>query len=393
MPTSGTDDRIVDVDGHIVEPPDVWERHIEPRFRENCIRVERRADGMNRWLIRGKPSRVFPALLPCEPGLNDSLSELSKADRSREILELAQRDYLAGTPRGGYDPDARLAWMREKRIDAALLFPTLGLSWEEDVLDDPDYTYAHMRAYNTWITEYCASDLRRLLAVAQVSLLDVDAGVAEIERVAGLGARGVLLRPGGIRNRPLSHRHHDRLWAAIVDHDLCLGLHVLAPQATLLNWGRLYRRSMFAKAHDVLPMLLAVIDMITGGVFDRFPKLRVAPLEVGTLWVEWVLGEIQGKIENPISTPYAFQKSPAELFERNCWVTPNPAEELEDVVEVVGPRALMAFTDYPHPESDADMPGLWRRRSRAFEPEVRRRFLRQNALDFLGIDDPGPIDH
>ena len=36
--------RIIDADAHFIEPLDLWERYIEPRYRDRCLRFERAPD-------------------------------------------------------------------------------------------------------------------------------------------------------------------------------------------------------------------------------------------------------------------------------------------------------------------------------------------------------------
>jgi len=43
----------------------------------------------------------------------------------------------------------------EEGIDAAVLYPTLGLLWEGEV-NDPELAIAYCRVYNDWITEFCS---------------------------------------------------------------------------------------------------------------------------------------------------------------------------------------------------------------------------------------------
>ena len=148
---------------------------------------------------------------------------------------------------------------------------------------------------------------------------------------------------------------------------------------------------MFAKVHDSFPIILGIVDMIVGGVLDRFPRLRVAPLEVGAIWAEWILAEMNAKMRHPATSSKTSKLSPFELFERNCWITPHPREDLGELVEIVGDNKLMTYTDYPHPEADADMPGLWRDRVSSMDDQAAHRLLRGNALDYLNIDDPGPL--
>ena len=51
------------------------------------------------------------------------------------------------------------------------------------------------RAYNDWVSEYCAAAPDRLFALGCVPLQDVALAVAEARRIAGLGLRGVMIRP------------------------------------------------------------------------------------------------------------------------------------------------------------------------------------------------------
>ena len=36
----------IDADGHILEPPDTWEKYIDPQFRDRAIRIYPNADGL-----------------------------------------------------------------------------------------------------------------------------------------------------------------------------------------------------------------------------------------------------------------------------------------------------------------------------------------------------------
>ena len=45
---------LVSVDDHVVEPPDMFERHLPERWRAEAPRVIRREDGSDAWLFQGK---------------------------------------------------------------------------------------------------------------------------------------------------------------------------------------------------------------------------------------------------------------------------------------------------------------------------------------------------
>ena len=75
-------------------------------------------------------------------------------------------------------------------LDYSLLYPTIGLLWEVE-LTDPELSLAYCRAYNRWIADFCRDSGGKLVPIAQLTLLDVEGSVAELERAVGalLGAR------------------------------------------------------------------------------------------------------------------------------------------------------------------------------------------------------------
>ena len=76
--------------------------------------------------------------------------------------------YAESAPAAAVDPAARLALLDHDGIDAAILYPSLGLQWEAEV-NDPAYALAHCRAYNRWIEEFAAGSGGRLVPVAHLS--------------------------------------------------------------------------------------------------------------------------------------------------------------------------------------------------------------------------------
>ena len=42
-----TEAMVIDCDGHILEPPDLWETYLEPAYRDRALRIRVGADGFN----------------------------------------------------------------------------------------------------------------------------------------------------------------------------------------------------------------------------------------------------------------------------------------------------------------------------------------------------------
>src|SRR5690606_26422159 len=97
------------------------------------------------------------------------------------------------------DRDARLAKLDEQGLDGAVLFPTLGCGVEQALVNDIPATTASLTAFNRWLEDdwgYSYKD--RLIAAPMISLADVDAAVAEVDRVLAAGARVVHVRPAPV---------------------------------------------------------------------------------------------------------------------------------------------------------------------------------------------------
>jgi hypothetical protein len=50
---------VVDADGHILEPPDTWERYLEPKYRDRAIRIGTDQNGLEYVEIDRAVSKVF----------------------------------------------------------------------------------------------------------------------------------------------------------------------------------------------------------------------------------------------------------------------------------------------------------------------------------------------
>jgi hypothetical protein len=49
---------VIDCDGHILEPPDLWETYLEPTYRDRALRIRVGDDGFEQLLIDGRPSTI-----------------------------------------------------------------------------------------------------------------------------------------------------------------------------------------------------------------------------------------------------------------------------------------------------------------------------------------------
>src|SRR5262249_55919357 len=187
---------------------------------------------------------------------------------------------------GGFDPHARIAALDSEGIDAAFLYPTLGLLC--GAIEDPTFAAAVCRGYNRYIADFCAPYPDRLFGAACLPMQSIDAAVAELRfATEELGLHQTFIRPNPYHGRVLSDHAYDPLWAMAQERGVAIGLHE-GGGAGISAAGLDRIPAGGAAAHIVahtVEMMLASLDIIWGGVCDRFSDLHFGFLECGCGWM------------------------------------------------------------------------------------------------------------
>lgn len=247
------------------------------------------------------------------------------------------------------------------------------------------------RAYNTALAEtWCAADDRFRASVTVAR--DLPGGEREIQRCKE-GESGdkfvqVLMSPSG--QDPLGKRRYWPIFEACENYNIPLSFHVPGMGRQPTGAGR---QNFYAETHaafGVLPLAL-VPSLIFEGVFDRFPKLKIAMLEMGWDWVapfSWRLDATWEKLRHEL--PH-LQRKPSEYLKEHFWFSTQPLEEPErpDMLEGVFGMfedsgfadRLMFSSDYPHWDYDSPYESV----PESFPEDRRRRILGENASKLYGI--------
>jgi predicted TIM-barrel fold metal-dependent hydrolase len=280
-------------------------------------------------------------------------------------------------------------------IDLAVLIPArglfaLGIDSTETIGPDglePPLAAAIARAYNNWLYDFCAADRSRLIGAAMVAPHDVHSAVEEAQRcVEDLGFKSIFLKPGFVNRRPWHDKYYDPLWAECERLDIPVAFHG-AIDLLWQDFGLGVHDHYFmwhTFSHPIGPMV-ALVSMIGGGVFDRFPRLRSAFLEANCSWAPWLIERLHdqyeyiGQFENPL------ELDPSEYFIRNCTVSVEADERtVAYFIQEFGNDNVVFSTDYPHPDSKfphavnkfLDLP---------ISDESKRKILWENCIQLYGI--------
>jgi len=341
--------RVLDADGHIVEAGDVFTDIIPP----------------------GAEVFDLPATTPMQ-----MCGDL-------ELL----RDQLDH----GFDAPSYVRAMDAQGIDAAVLYPSMGLFVPYLPELDAAASLAACRAYNEWIASYCSADPARLAAVGVVPR-DPMAAATEARRAAELDLVGVTVRPNHIGGEYLDAPSWTPLYDALEETEGVLAIHEALGVRAGVTIGS-DRFSGFAARHACshpLEQMTAAVAILLGGVCERHPALSVAFLESGTGWLPYWLARLDDHREWMRDTECApLSLAPSEYFARQCAISSDPEDVLAGfTIDSVGADHVMWASDFPHPDAafpDAvdefleHVPGI--------SADARQAVLWDTPLRFYGLED------
>ena len=384
---TATKSHVIDGDAHVLEPRDLWIRYLEPKFRRRAIRIEEDTKGWEALLVDGRSNEVVHGILGAIGGVGQ--------DDVAALFTPGARKYEDGFAVDGTDPSKRLQVMDGEGIDAALLYPTLGLLWEP-MLRDSEIATAYSRAYNRYIVDYCKTDNSRLYPVAHVNLLDPDLGLEELKRARKDGCVGVFISPfpGARGARRLDDPSLARFFDTASDLDMPLSFHVIVPQAEdrmlrdFEHGGTPENNDTFTFTFLGIEVMAAFTQMLTAGVLERHPKLRVAVLETGCNWLGAWLDRMDHKWEaTSKGRNFACKIKPSEYFQRQCVISCDPDETMTDsMVARFGPEKIIWASDYPHIDAQMNVVGELKHRLSGLPEASLRLVLGDNLVKFYGLN-------
>ena len=350
---------MVSADTHANEPADLWAKRIEPEYRDRIPHIETDAKGDMWNVVEGyRPTKIRIAAM---------VGQDKERNGSGATIEGRQADH------------------KRDGIDAEVIFPNKGLAmW---ATPDPVFAMAQCRVWNTWAWEFYGPNNDTMSPMAALGTGDIPGTLAEIERVAKLGFRGLTLPCKPIfgshdvddpnYNLPL----YDPMWALLEEVNLPITFHVSTgrdPRASKGNGGAVINYV----SHSLSPTIEPMANLCGSGVLERFPKIKFALIEAGIGWIPWALEAMdEAYRKHHFWVRPKMQGLPSDYFKQH-----GAAAFQEDpvglaLVEQFGlTDNMMWANDYPHHE------GTWPHSAAAIErtmsgigEETRAKILGLNA--------------
>ncbi len=253
---------------------------------------------------------------------------------------------------GTYNPWARLADMDRDQIDAAVIYPTDELPLT--VTPDAGFADARARAYNDWLHAYCQVCPQRLKGIGLVALQDIERALREMHRaVTELGMVGIQIGCTVREDTLLSDRRLDPFWAEAQRLDVAIAVHGPALPSFFRGYFDVNRPDHMLEASHMahtFAQMMACSNIITSGVLERFPKLRIAFLEAGAGWVPYWMQRMDEYNEVAPERWAQLSAKPSEYIKSGrVFFSCEPGDTLIPFfLEHVGEDAMLFASDYLH---------------------------------------------
>ena len=373
---------IFDSDMHIMEPPDLWQRYIDERYKSAApvgITSENVRDLRISW----------PDLERIADGTGAGATTINRRGHNYEKNQVLYKDHSSR----GWDSYCQLEAMEAEGIDVAVMFPSRGLSVLTRPDIDPGLGAAIARAYNDWMYDFCSVDPNRMFGAGMISVYDINDAVAETRRaVQELGFKAVFVRSNVVNGRNWHDTWYDPLWETLAELDIPIGFHEASGSMSKQageHFDNFMLRRVYAQPFE---QMMGLGSFVGGGVLERHPMLRAAFLEANCAWIPWLLWRIEEMHELELDAYMPeLQESPIELFKRQCWVSIEPDEDpARYAIDYIGNDQLVFSTDYPH--GDSRYPNA----VNAFleldiTDEDKRKILWDNCARFYKVEAPVPV--
>ena len=405
--------KLIAADTHLCEHPRAWER-AQKEVGDQAPHIVKDPPGYGKGLWIFFNDKISPArsayyplgLIVKKPkGMKVEQSTMENTEAYKKMVEEFNETFTYEKWPGGWDPKAILRDWDEDGVEAGLLFssPTrYNFSQTDAKLQRTIFS-----SYNEWMIDEVASyNPKRLFPVPLLSVLDVDLAVKDLKDYAKRGVKTVQI-PTRILGSGYYDPIYEPLWAAAQDANMVLNVHHNSDQGanrvkekggrTPQSGGREFdTRAEVYTGPNFAPAMGCISNFIYSGIFDRYPKLRLAVSEFKIFWVAGIVHTIDYHVRRYSTYDpdrNKFKREPSEYFRDNIYFTFEHDRAGLLTTPFYGEDNFMFASDYPHhvstwPHSQAVMEetcvGLPRR--------VVEKVGRDNAIKVFNLDLPLAAD-
>jgi predicted TIM-barrel fold metal-dependent hydrolase len=326
---------LISAESHVVEPADLFSSRLPAGLKGKAPKP---AAGGTGWEVEGYGLVPLPPTAGTGSGYRHSVRENGQPLTFDKVLPSA------------YDPVERILAQNSDSVDAEVLYSTPELWDAIKSLEDRDVKLACTRAYNDWIAEFSAHSPNRLLGLAKIPTTGAEDARDELLRaVNDLNLRGIILDawPGlGVA----TDEANDIFWEAVNETKVPVSLHyAIGTEASTAP-----PTGIFAGVKP--PLADAALPMVVGGVFDRFPNVRLVFAHADAGWAfHWLEFMDINYVRHRHLDFYKLQDPdalPSEYIRKHTWFTFHQDRTSVTNRHKIGTTQLLWASHFPDEESE-----------------------------------------
>ena len=336
---------LVSIDDHVIEPRDMFDRHVPARWKDEAPKSVMGDDGIESWVFQGVASG--------SSGLNAVVTW------PKEEWGMDPSTYSEMRP-GAYDIHERVRDMNHNGILSSMCFPSFAGFHARFFYEAKDHDIAliMLKAYNDWhIDEWCTAYPGRFIPLGIAPVWDPNELADEIRRLSSKGCKAVTM-PELPHLMGLPSYHDMDFWGPFFqtacDEQVVMCLHIGQGFSAIQSAPAAPIDNLIILATQV--SAIAAQDLLWGPAFHQYPDLKVAWSEAGIGWIPFYLNRCDRHYTNQRWLDHDFgDKLPSDIFRDHslaCFVTDPTALKVR---HDIGMDIIAWECDFPH--SDSIFPG------------------------------------
>ena len=349
---------VIDADSHIREYWDIdrtYTDYMDPEYRDKyarfsaAVRARQRHPG-----DPGLSDLLWPSLPRHPMGVYDAFAVppdgAAPAGRQPPAAPAGPNRATSNAgrkvdPACHWDPSIRLHDMDVAQIDTSVMFASQSDGY--CMLDDAGFESALQRAYHRFMRDYCAGSKGRLRWVGNANMRDIEESVRQLKYWTEHDPHfvGMFISRACPDGAMLDHPRLRPLFEASQELDMPIWVHGGSNRPPLTPWV-----TASNAIYHSLGGQYALYALIGGGVFDLFPKLRIALFESFGGWMPFFMELLDDGLKPGSAQFPLLQRKPSEILAGGqlfCSVEADEAH-IAYAVETLGDHLWLFATDYPH---------------------------------------------
>jgi aminocarboxymuconate-semialdehyde decarboxylase len=284
-------------------------------------------------------THFVPSSIPSQPGRNPLWPSIERKGNDGAAVTVGGKVFRVIDSRS-WDAGRRIDDMAADDVDVQAVSPMPELLSHWFPAGHADALCRHI---NEGIAALCAAHPRHFIGIGMVPMQDAALAVQRLEEIKSLGLRGIEIGTH-VNGVPLGDARLYEIYAAAEQAGLVVMIHPLHPLGLDRMGGR---PELAAVAAFPLETAFAAVSLMTNGITERLPKLRVL-LSHGGGALPWILPRLRHarSIGPPLDS--LFPRDPGEMVKAFYYDTVlYDRDALNYLAVKVGKDRLVAGSDYP----------------------------------------------